>query len=115
MDPGLAVVAALTLVAAACSGWLESSASTTADRVGGPDLSGQTVEVAATWTGAEQKNFEQVLALFEAADRRHGAVPVRRRRHRGVPRAEDRGRPATGRRDPAAARCGLQSFAATAT
>ncbi len=29
------------------------------------DLSGQAVEVAATWTGAEQENFEQVIALFE--------------------------------------------------
>ena len=35
------------------------------DRRCRPDLSGQTVEVAATWTGAEQKNFEQVLDLFE--------------------------------------------------
>jgi ABC-type Fe3+ transport system substrate-binding protein len=63
---GLATVAALTLVAAACSGGSETpSSSGGATASGGPDLSGQTVEVAATWTGAEQKNFEQVLALFE--------------------------------------------------
>jgi alpha-glucoside transport system substrate-binding protein len=63
---GLAMVAALTLVAAACSGGgSETPSSSGGTASGGPDLSGQTVEVAATWTGAEQKNFEQVLALFE--------------------------------------------------
>jgi ABC-type Fe3+ transport system substrate-binding protein len=64
---GLAVVATLTLVAAACSGGGSETPSSSAGGTasGGPDLSGQTVEVAATWTGAEQKNFEQVLALFE--------------------------------------------------
>ncbi|MFJ7015731.1 ABC transporter substrate-binding protein [Streptomyces albogriseolus] len=30
-----------------------------------PKLDGQTLEVAAVWTGAEQKNFKQVLAEFE--------------------------------------------------
>ncbi|MDP9326985.1 MAG: ABC transporter substrate-binding protein [Actinomycetota bacterium] len=63
---GLAAVAALTLIAAACGGESAPSEPTTgASGSAGPDLSGQTVEVAATWTGAEQKNFEQVLALFE--------------------------------------------------
>jgi alpha-glucoside transport system substrate-binding protein len=32
---------------------------------GGGSLAGQTVEVAAIWTGAEQANFEAVLAVFE--------------------------------------------------
>ncbi|MBA3691567.1 MAG: carbohydrate ABC transporter substrate-binding protein [Actinobacteria bacterium] len=63
---GLAAVAALTLVGAACGGDNESpSPSTGAGASTGPDLSGQTIEVAATWTGAEQKSFEEVLALFE--------------------------------------------------
>jgi ABC-type glycerol-3-phosphate transport system substrate-binding protein len=31
-----------------------------------PDLSGQTVEVAGVWTGAEQANFTEVLKAFEA-------------------------------------------------
>jgi alpha-glucoside transport system substrate-binding protein len=61
---GLATVSALMLIAAACSSGSETpSASGTAST--GPDLSGQTVEVAATWTSSEQRNFEQVLALFE--------------------------------------------------
>jgi alpha-glucoside transport system substrate-binding protein len=64
---GLAAVAALMLLGAACGSDDPGAASPTtgATTGGGPDLSGQTVEVAATWTGAEQKNFEQVLALFE--------------------------------------------------
>ena len=64
---GLAAVAALMLLGAACGGDDPGAASPTtgATTGGGPDLSGQTIEVAATWTGAEQKNFEQVLALFE--------------------------------------------------
>jgi alpha-glucoside transport system substrate-binding protein len=63
---GLAAVAALTLIAAACGGESAPSEPTTgASGSAGPDLSGQTVEVAATWTGAEQKNFEEVLTLFE--------------------------------------------------
>lgn len=32
-----------------------------------PDLSGQSVEVAAVWSGAEQQNFEEVLSQFEEA------------------------------------------------
>jgi alpha-glucoside transport system substrate-binding protein len=64
---GLAAVAAFTLIAASCGdGDNEPAAPTTgATGTAGPDLSGQTIEVAATWTGAEQRNFEQVLALFE--------------------------------------------------
>jgi alpha-glucoside transport system substrate-binding protein len=60
----LATISASMLIAAACSSGSESpSASGTTST--GPDLSGQTVEVAATWTSSEQRNFEQVLALFE--------------------------------------------------
>jgi alpha-glucoside transport system substrate-binding protein len=62
---GLAAVAALTLIAAACGGDDNEPSTTTTGAAGAVDLSGQSVEVAATWTGAEQKNFEQVLALFE--------------------------------------------------
>jgi alpha-glucoside transport system substrate-binding protein len=60
----LAVVAALTLVAASCGGD-ETPGTPTATTSAAPDLSGQTVEVAATWTSAEQRNFERVLDLFE--------------------------------------------------
>jgi alpha-glucoside transport system substrate-binding protein len=62
---GFAAVAALTLIAAACGGDNNEPSTTTTGAAGAVDLSGQTVEVAATWTGAEQKNFEQVLNLFE--------------------------------------------------
>jgi alpha-glucoside transport system substrate-binding protein len=64
---GLAAVASLALIAAACSSGSETSSpgSDTVSASGAPDLSGQTVEVAATWTSAEQRNFEKVLDLFE--------------------------------------------------
>ena len=66
---GLAIVAALTMTAAACGGEDEEPTAPTgaaADSgTAAPDLSGQTVEVAATWTGAEQRSFEAVLDLFE--------------------------------------------------
>jgi alpha-glucoside transport system substrate-binding protein len=66
---GLAAVAALTLVAAACGGGDDTGSSETDTGApassSGADLSGQTIEVAATWTGAEQRSFEQVLGLFE--------------------------------------------------
>jgi alpha-glucoside transport system substrate-binding protein len=62
-----AAIAALTLVAAACGGDDDTGGSTpTGGSVAtGADLSGETVEVAATWTGAEQRSFEQVLGAFE--------------------------------------------------
>jgi alpha-glucoside transport system substrate-binding protein len=62
----LAAVAAFSLIGAACSS--SESAPTGGGSVSGsaaPDLSGQTVEVAATWTSSEQTNFEKVLGLFE--------------------------------------------------
>ena len=62
---GVATVAILTLIAAACSSDSSSGASDTGTTSAAPDLTGQTVDVAATWTSAEQRNFEQVLALFE--------------------------------------------------
>jgi hypothetical protein len=64
---GLATVAALAMVAAACSsdGTPDATGTDTGAASTGPDLSGQAVEVAATWTSSEQKNFEKVLALFE--------------------------------------------------
>ncbi|MFE3162886.1 ABC transporter substrate-binding protein [Streptomyces sp. NPDC059224] len=43
----------------------ESSASTSGSTLTLPKLDGTTLEVAAVWTGQEQKNFKQVLAEFE--------------------------------------------------
>jgi hypothetical protein len=66
---GFAAIAALMLFAAACGGDDDTGGSTPTGAGGsaaaGPDLSGETVEVAATWTGAEQRSFEQVLGAFE--------------------------------------------------
>lgn len=62
----LAAAATFALIGAACSS--NESSPTGGGSVSGsaaPDLSGQTVEVAATWTSAEQTNFEKVLGLFE--------------------------------------------------
>ncbi|MET7488420.1 carbohydrate ABC transporter substrate-binding protein [Streptomyces sp. NPDC005538] len=69
-----AVVAAgaLTLSLTACGGSdnksddsTSSSPSQTAGTVTLPKLNGASLEVAAVWTGAEQKNFKAVLAEFE--------------------------------------------------
>jgi ABC-type glycerol-3-phosphate transport system substrate-binding protein len=63
----LALLAAVALLAAACGGGEDldqgtaTTEPTTAEAV---DLSGQTVEVAATWTGAEQDRFQMVLDAF---------------------------------------------------
>ncbi|MGW2958386.1 ABC transporter substrate-binding protein [Streptomyces sp. NPDC001220] len=43
----------------------KSSASTSGSTLALPKLDGTTLEVAAVWTGQEQKNFKQVLAEFE--------------------------------------------------
>ncbi|MGH3647371.1 MAG: ABC transporter substrate-binding protein [Micromonosporaceae bacterium] len=54
-----ATLAAVALVAAGCGG---------GDGGGGPaegSLKGETVEVAAVWSGAEQEKFKKVLAAFE--------------------------------------------------
>jgi alpha-glucoside transport system substrate-binding protein len=56
---GLARAAALAVLAAlvlpGCAG---------SPKQGGPRLAGNTLEVAAVWSGAEQRNFEKVLAAL---------------------------------------------------
>ena len=60
-----AAAAALALIASGCGGDDGTDGGTgTADL---PDLTGETLEVAAVWTGAEQKTFEKVMAGFEEA------------------------------------------------
>ncbi|MDJ0345715.1 extracellular solute-binding protein [Streptomyces sp. H10-C2] len=68
----LAVIAAtaLTLTAAGCGGdsKKDSGAKATTPSSSGlqlPDLKGQKLEVAAVWTGPEQKNFQNVLDEFK--------------------------------------------------
>jgi len=70
-----AVASALALTAAACGsdsdkkddGQKSSSPSATSSATGVqlPDLHGQKLEVAAVWTGPEQKNFQKVLDQFD--------------------------------------------------
>ena len=55
---GAAVLAGLSLFAAGCGGG-DDEAATSAD------LSGQTLEVAAVWSGTEQERFQSVLDEFE--------------------------------------------------
>jgi hypothetical protein len=58
------VAGAIALSAAGCgSGSSSSSGSTPA--TGGPDLKGQTIQVAGVWSGDEQKDFQKVLQVFE--------------------------------------------------
>lgn len=59
----LALVAVLALAAAACGS--DDNGDSGSPTTSGDDLTGQTVAVAAVWTGDEQANFEQVLAQFE--------------------------------------------------
>ncbi|MFI6444331.1 ABC transporter substrate-binding protein [Kitasatospora sp. NPDC050543] len=61
--PALALTAALGLATTATACGTTTPA---ADNAGAKPLSGQTVSVAATWTGAEQKNFQKVLDAFTA-------------------------------------------------
>lgn len=61
----LAVAMAIMLVAAACNGDDDDAASDGGGDGAGADLSGQSLEVAAVWTGVEQERFEMVLAAFE--------------------------------------------------
>lgn len=63
----LAVLMSLALVAAACGDDDDTEATGGGDDGAGEetDLSGETIEVAAVWTGDEQDNFRQVLDLFE--------------------------------------------------
>lgn len=75
-----ALVAVSTLAIAACGGdddepvtgatgeateATEAATPDDGDALGLPDLSGQSVEVAAVWTGTEQERFEAVLSGFE--------------------------------------------------
>ena len=65
---------------------------------GGGDLTGQSVTVIGTWTGAEEKAFHSMVTPWEASDRREGAV---HRHPRPQHRPDDRrrvGRPARSRR-----------------
>jgi alpha-glucoside transport system substrate-binding protein len=63
----IAVTAAVLALAAGCGSSQPSTSGGT-----GTDLSGQTVEVAAVWSGAEQENFQAVLNEF--AKRTHATV-----------------------------------------
>jgi alpha-glucoside transport system substrate-binding protein len=58
------LAAALAVVALAAAGC--NTAPTTPAPGTGVDLTGQTVEVAATWSGTEQENFQAVLDAFAA-------------------------------------------------
>lgn len=58
----LAVLAATSLVVAGCAGGGGGDSSAAP---GGGDFAGQTLNVVAAWSGAEQKNFELVLKKFE--------------------------------------------------
>jgi len=58
------VLAALSLIGAACSGGEDLDDGATPSGQAGADLSGEEVEVAATWTGAEQDRFQMVLDAF---------------------------------------------------
>lgn len=59
-----AVAAGLMLAAAGCGGGGADGGSQSSGKGGGQTLKGQTVEVAAVWTGAEQKSFQKVLDAF---------------------------------------------------
>ncbi|OWA03356.1 sugar ABC transporter substrate-binding protein [Streptomyces sp. CS113] len=68
-------VAALALSLTACGGDDDNGGGDSGDKDGGtkapassvtlPKLDGESLEVAAVWTGTEQKNFKQVLTEFE--------------------------------------------------
>jgi len=67
-----ALLAVLALAVAACAAETTTTAGgepgttgATAADAGLPDLTGQSIEIAAVWSGAEQESFEQVLASFE--------------------------------------------------
>nr|BFE87071.1 hypothetical protein GCM10020093_096720 [Planobispora longispora] len=69
----LATAAGLAVALAACGGGGETAeptspatGGTTSAPAAAKTLEGQTVEVAAKWTGAEQENFQKVLDAFTA-------------------------------------------------
>jgi maltose-binding protein MalE len=59
----LAIVAVVAMAASACTS--KKAEGPQQASAGNAKLSGQKIEVAAEWSGAEQKNFEQVIAAFE--------------------------------------------------
>jgi alpha-glucoside transport system substrate-binding protein len=63
----LGLAATLALLAAACGGSSNNSGGGTSpgSSSGGQALKGQTLDVVAVWTGAEQANFQKVLDAFE--------------------------------------------------
>lgn len=60
----LALLAVFALAAAACGDGDGGTTDGDGDEDGAVDLSGQTVEVAAVWSGPEQERFEMVLQAF---------------------------------------------------
>ena len=85
-------LAVMALIAAACGGGEDLDADGGGTETSGPagsvDLSGETVEVAAVWTGAEQERFQMVLDGFAeqtGATVRFRSAGRRRRRIRGPP------------------------------
>jgi alpha-glucoside transport system substrate-binding protein len=68
----LQLTAVFAVVAVAAVGCGSSQTTTPTPSAGSVDLTGQTLEVAATWTGAEQKNFQAVLDEF--TKRTHATV-----------------------------------------
>ena len=58
------LVLAVGLLAAACGGGDDEEGAPTGGQTGGARLAGQQLEVAATWSGAEQANFTKVLDRF---------------------------------------------------
>ncbi|MFE4399733.1 ABC transporter substrate-binding protein, partial [Kitasatospora sp. NPDC056808] len=61
------VVAAAALTLSACGGSGGDSGKDDAPKAKGPDLKGQTVSVAAVWSGPEKDAFRKVLDAFEEA------------------------------------------------
>src|SRR5258706_8099012 len=66
MARGVGFAGVIAAAALACSACVTSQGQVSDATDIGPDLVGQTVEVAATWSGAEQKNFQAVLDAFHA-------------------------------------------------
>jgi spermidine/putrescine-binding protein len=61
--PFLALAVVIALAVSACSSGETKKSSNKS--TGGQSLAGQKMEVAAEWSGAEQKNFERVISAFE--------------------------------------------------
>jgi hypothetical protein len=59
------LVAAVGVIALGVSGCGSGTPSSSPPPSGNQDLKGQTIQVAAIWSGDEQRDFEQVLQLFE--------------------------------------------------